>query len=138
LGLVLDSTVFIAGERRGVTVLDVLEDVRKKLGDQEIVISAMTAAELVHGVWRAPRRNIRARREEFVEEVFSRIPVRSISLRIARIAGQIDALCRAKGIVVPTADLFIGSTALDLDYAVATGNLRHFRRVSDLRVIEFR
>lgn len=99
------------------------------------VISVMTAAELVHGVWRAHTPAVRARREEFVEEIFARIPVRPVSLRVARIAGQIDARARVKGVTIPTADLFIGVTALEPGFAIATRNLRRFRLIRGLRVL---
>lgn len=35
---------------------------------------------------------------------------------------------------MPTADLWIGATALELGFAVATGNVRHFRSIPALRV----
>ena len=134
MGLVLDSTVFIGGERRNLTVLQTLEHVRATVGDTEVMISAMSAAELVHGIWRARSPDIRADREQFVEEIFARVPVRPVSLKTARIAGEIDAKARAKGVTIPTADLLIGATALELGFGVATANLRHFRLIPRLRV----
>ena len=134
MGLVLDSTVFIGGERRNLTVLQTLEHVRATVGDTEVMISAMSAAELVHGIWRAKSPDIRADREQFVEEIFARVPVRPVSLKTARIAGEIDAKARAKGVTIPTADLLIGATALELGFGVATANLRHFRLIPRLRV----
>ena len=41
---------------------------------------------------------------------------------------------QAKGIRIPLADLLIGATALELGYAVATHNVRHFERIPDLIV----
>ncbi len=41
--------------------------------------------------------------------------------------GRIDGEQEAKGVKIPFQDLLIGATALELDYAVVTGNLRHFR-----------
>ena len=138
MGVVLDSTVLIEGERRGLTVVGTLRRIISRIGDEETVIAVMTAAELMHGVWRANRPEVRARREEFVEEIFIRIPVRPVSLRIARIAGQIDAQARMKGKTIPTADLLIGATALDLGFSVLTANLRHFRMIPKLRVRSLR
>jgi len=136
VGLVLDSSVFIDAERRQRTVTEILEHIQKKHGDEELTVSVMSAAELVHGVWRAQTPEVRARREGFVEEVFARIPVRPITLRVARIAGQVDAQCRAKGTVIPPVDLFIGTTALDLGFRVGTHNLRHFQMIPGLRVVQ--
>lgn len=134
MGLILDATVFVGGERRGFTVPEILQKIRSAFRDTEIALSSMTAAELVHGVCRAGRPEIRARREDFVEEVFSRIPVRPVSLRIARIAGRIDAQSRSKGVTIRTADLLIGATALELGFSVATSNARHFRLIPGLRM----
>ena len=134
MGIVLDSTVFIAGERARLRVTDVVDTVRKAFDDPELILSAMSAAELIHGIWRARSPEVRARREDFVEEILARIPVRSITLRTARIAGQLDALARTKGVTIPTADLLIGSTAVELSFAVATHNPRHFRLIPKLRV----
>ncbi len=134
MGVVLDSTVFVGGERRGLTVPQILEKIQSLFRDTEIALAAMTAAQLVHGVWRAGRPEIRSAREEFVEELFARVPVRPLGLRTARIVGQIDAQCRSKGITLPTADLLIGATALELGFSLATANVRHFRLIPGLRV----
>ncbi len=106
MGLILDSTVFIDAERAVRTVIATLERLRRRFRDTEVAMSPITAAELVHGVWRAVDPGIRTRRESFVEEVFARVPVRSVSLETARTAGRLDALTRATGETVPVADLF--------------------------------
>jgi len=134
VGVVLDSTVFIGGELRNLTVLETLGRARKALGDTQVVLSSMSAVELIHGIWRAQTPRTRAHREELVEEIFARVPVRPVSLKTARIAGEIDAKARAKGVTIPTADLLIGATALELGFGVATANLRHFRLIPRLRV----
>jgi tRNA(fMet)-specific endonuclease VapC len=132
---VLDSSVFIDAERKQWSVTDILLDIQKRYGDEELAISVMSAAELVHGVWRAQNPEVRARREGFVEDVFSRIPVRPVTLRIARIVGQVDAEGRSRGTVIPPVDLFIGSTALDLGFRMATHNARHFHLIPGLKVV---
>ena len=134
MGIVLDSTVLIGGERRNLTVPQLLDELRSAFGDTDISLPAMSAAELVHGIWRAKTPEIRVHREEFVEEVFARIPVRPISLKIARIAGQVDAQARARGTTIPTADLLIGATAMEMGFSVVTSNARHFRLMPGLRV----
>jgi predicted nucleic acid-binding protein len=78
---------------------------------------------------------VRAAREAFVEEVFARIPVGEITLQTARISGQLDARCRAKGTVIPTADLLIGATALELGFRLVTSNVRHFKLIPGLKVV---
>ena len=39
------------------------------------------------------------------------------------------------GIIVPFGDLLIGATALSLDFAVMTVNVRHFRLIPGLAII---
>lgn len=134
MGLILDSTVFIGGKRRGQTLPEILKRVSSTFRDPEVAIASVTAAELLHGVWRAETPEIRVRREEFVEEILTRVPVCSLTLRVARIVAQIDAKLRSGGITVPTADLWIGATALDLGFSLATANVRHFRQIQNLRL----
>ena len=51
---------------------------------------------------------------------------------IARIGGE----QAAKGINLPLGDLIIGACALELEYAIATNNLRDFSRIPDLTIIQ--
>ena len=136
MGIVLDSTVFINAERKGRTVPALLELLNKKFGDQAVVLSAVSAAELVHGVWRAVTPDTRVRREEFVEEIFALVSVQQVDLGVARIAGRIDAECRQRGRTIPAGDLLIAATALHLGFAVATANVRHFKFVPGLRILQ--
>jgi len=53
MGLVLDSSVAIAAERRGLSVEGLLELVRGIAGPTEIALSVVSVMELEHGVWRA-------------------------------------------------------------------------------------
>jgi len=129
LGVVLDSTVWIAAERRRRSVLDTLDSLRSCLGDEIVTIAVMTAAELIHGAWRAMPAATRARREDFVEEIFARVPLYPFSSRIARIIGHIDAVTRSAGKTI------IGATAMDLGFSVATANERHYRLIPGLRVL---
>jgi predicted nucleic acid-binding protein len=59
LGLILDPSVIIAAERKRQTVEDLLVSVCQAFGEIEVAISAVTLAELVHGVARANTPDIR-------------------------------------------------------------------------------
>jgi predicted nucleic acid-binding protein len=59
LGVVLDSSVLIAGERRTLTAAQVIEDVVKKVGAVAIILSVLTVAEIGHGIYRANTPEIR-------------------------------------------------------------------------------
>lgn len=69
LGLILDSSVIIAAERRRQTVEQLLTSVGQTFGEVEIAISAVTLAELFHGVARANTPEFRAARRAFIDEL---------------------------------------------------------------------
>jgi hypothetical protein len=53
MGLILDSSVVIAAERRGDRVEQLIEKIVKATGDQEAALSAIGLTELIHGIYRA-------------------------------------------------------------------------------------
>src|SRR5690606_2579233 len=53
----------------------------------------------------------RARREAFVEDLLATVVVYPLTTDIARLAGRLDAEQQGRGIVIPFADLLIGTTA---------------------------
>lgn len=69
MGLILDSSVLIADERRGETVKRVIQRVHTTHGDQESALSAMSIIELTHGIYRAKTDTDRTRRRAFTEEL---------------------------------------------------------------------
>lgn len=134
MGLILDSSVIIAAERRGRTVLQILEQVRSAYGEIEIGISVVTAPELVHGAYRAKAEGDQKKRLEFVEQLCRDIPVYPVTLDVARTAGRIEGQQEAKGIQLAFDDLLIAATALQLGFSVATLNTRDFKKVPGLNL----
>jgi len=72
----------------------------------------------------------------FLNELLVNLAVHQFTTQTAVVAGRIDAEQRARGIVVPFADLLIGATALSLGFAVMTANPRHFRLIPSLNVLQ--
>ena len=136
MGVILDSSIIIAAERRGCTVRQILEQVRAAQGEIEIGVSVVTIAELVHGAYRAKTQEQQDRRLEFIERLSSDVPVHPVTLAIARLAGRIEGQQEAKGVQLAFEDLLIGVTALHLGYNVATLNVRDFQRVPGLSVVQ--
>ena len=64
LGLVLDSSVLIAAERRKRTPAQVIEETVKNVGTVPVILSALTVAEVGHGIFRANTPEIRERRKQ--------------------------------------------------------------------------
>jgi predicted nucleic acid-binding protein len=135
MGLILDSSLLIAGERRGQRIWDILERVRAAQGETESALSVVTVLELTHGIYRARSEADAKRRRAFVEELCGAIPVQPVTLEIAQVAGRIEAEQAARGIAIALPDLLIGVTALHLGYAVATLNPRHFQLIPGLSVV---
>jgi len=136
MGIVLDSSVVIAAERRGDTVSQFLKQILTKLGDQEAVLSSIGLVELVHGIHRARAPEIRQQRENFIHELLADVAVYPFTEDLALLAGKIDAEQQMRGVNIPFADLLIGATALALGYSVLTGNLRHFQKIPGLSVTQ--
>lgn len=134
MGVILDSSAIIAGERKGQTAADLLASLRELLGPEPIAISTVSVIELEHGIWRAKDPAMASRRKEFFEDLFSVLPAFPLTFAIARRAARIDAEAKSKGMPIPFQDLVIGVTALELEYAVATLNVRHFAMIPDLVV----
>jgi predicted nucleic acid-binding protein len=136
MGLIFDSSVLIAAERKGETVPQFLRQVIAVTGDQETALSAVALVELAHGIYRANTAAIRARREAFIQDLLADVPVYPLTQSIALLAGRIDAGQQSKGVKIPFQDLLIGVTGLHLGYTVVTGNPRHFQMVPGLTVVE--
>jgi predicted nucleic acid-binding protein len=135
VGLILDSSIVIAAERRGHTVRQILEQIKTSYGEIEIGLSVVTVAELIHGVYRAKAESDRQRRLAFVDRLCSDVPVHPVTLEMARMVGRIESEQGAKGIAIPFEDLVIGVTALRLGFDVASLNLRHFQLIPSLKVV---
>src|SRR6185369_12011037 len=110
----------IAGERRGYTVRQILEQFKAGYGEIEIGISVVTIVELVHGVQRAGTEERRERRQAFVDELIRDVPVHPVTLETARLAGRIEGDQAAHGVTVAFEDLLIAATALQLGFGVVT------------------
>ena len=134
LGLILDSSVIIEAERKGWTVEQLLEHVKRLFGEVEIAPCPVTLAELVHGVYRANTLELRQRRRAFIDELKRHVPVHPVTEETGEFAGQISGEQAAKGIKLPFDDLAIGVAALEQNYAVATLNVRHFEKIPGLVV----
>jgi len=136
MGLILDSSVLIAAERQGRTVYGMLVDISRSQKDTEIGISVITVAELAHGVVRAETPQTRGKRLRFIQELASAVPVYAVTGAIAFRAGLIDGENQIKGVRLPSSDLLIGVTALELGFAVGTSNLRHLQLVPNLSITQ--
>jgi predicted nucleic acid-binding protein len=136
MGLILDSSVLITAERQGKNARQVLTSIAQEVGETEIGISVVTLIELAHGAARADTPERKSMREKFIEELLTAMPVYPVTVSMALRAGQLDGQNQARGVRVPLPDLLVGVAALELGYSVGTSNLRHFRQITGLTVVQ--
>lgn len=98
----------------------------------EQATTAVNAGELVYAAWRTDRP------EHFLaaldERVWPNLRVLPFDLEAAAIYGKLRASLERAGTPLAEPDLRIAAICLRHDATLATGNLRHFERVPDLRV----
>jgi tRNA(fMet)-specific endonuclease VapC len=135
VGLILDSSIVMAAERRGHTVLEILEQLKASHGEIDIGLSVVTVAELIHGAYRAKADEDKRGRLAFINRLCSDVPIHPVTVELARIVGRIEGEQAAKGIAIPFEDLVIGATALQLGFDLVTLNVRHFQLIPSLKVI---
>ena len=131
MGIVLDTSILIAAERRALRFEALLES----LGDEPVAISAITASELLHGCHRATNAGVRARRSAFVEALLDAIPILPFGLGEARLHAEIWAELARQGMVIGPHDLLIAASAMARGYGVASMNRAEFARIAGLQVV---
>jgi tRNA(fMet)-specific endonuclease VapC len=134
MGLILDSSAIIAGERKGQSAADVLSGIRAVTGPELAALSVISVIELEHGIWRAKTAAQASARQKFMNDLFQAVPVYPLTSDIGRLAARIGGEAQRKGDTIPFQDLVIGVTALQFNYAVATLNARHFQMIPGLVV----
>jgi len=112
VGLILDSSVVIAGERQGRTVRQILGEFRTAYGDTGIGLSVVTVAELAHGIQGAGNEIAGNAGRRLSMNFIRDVPVHPVTVDTARVAGRIEGDQAARGITIARADLLIAATAL--------------------------
>ena len=135
MGLIVDTSVLIAFERRGDTPQDILRQMQAAHAEFDVGISAISAIEPTHGIYRAKLVSHRERRRTFAQDVFAGLLVHPVSLPIAELAGRIEGEQAAVGISIAVEDLIIGATALHLGFDVVTLNVKHFGLLPGLKIV---
>ena len=92
LGLILDSSILIAGERRRETVKQVVLRLQAVFGEAEAALSSVSIVELTHGIYRARSEADSERRRIYVEKAVHDLIVYPVTLEIAQLAGRIEGV----------------------------------------------
>lgn len=131
MGTLIDSSVVIAAERG---LLDLERILSEHSEEEPLALSAVAAAELLHGLHRAKTAAQRHRREAWIERILSTLTVVPFDLLAARVHARVWAELAAKGTNLAERDLMIGATALALGFKVATRDRRSFSKIPGLSV----
>jgi len=130
MGILIDSSILIHFERMGT---DISAYVKGREGE-DAFLSVISASELLHGVYRAADRKIKATRLAFVEGVLTAIPVLPVDLAVARSHSQLWADLAQRGKMIGVHDSWLAATCLAHGLRLATSNIREFERVPGLDV----
>jgi predicted nucleic acid-binding protein len=88
LGLVLDSSVLIAAERKRLTTPQAIRNVCESAGEVPIVICSLTVAELGHGIYRADTPERGRMRRQFLDEIKAHLPIHPVTEVTAEIVAR--------------------------------------------------
>ncbi len=132
MGLVIDTSVWIAFERSGGAKWQEFE-----WAEEPVFLAAIGASELLHGVHRAASPWRRKRREKFVEKILASSTIIPFDLEVARTHAWLWADLSAQGQMIGAHDLLIAASALTWDLPLLTENERQFARVPDLKLVKW-
>jgi tRNA(fMet)-specific endonuclease VapC len=133
VGTLIDSSVLVAVERGRLDLSGLPASIR----DDDVAIAAVTASELLHGIYRAHSEARRSRRESFVEAVLRQLPVLPFDVVTARTHARLWAGLVRRGVSVGAHDLMIAATALSAGMKLATRDERSFHRIPGLALLRW-
>jgi predicted nucleic acid-binding protein len=98
-------------------------------------VATVTVAELLHGAARSaePDRNRR-----MVADLVDGLAIVDLDWNVGLIFGELKAHLRAEGTLLPDFDLVVAATGLAHSLVLVTANTRHFARIPDLRLENWR
>jgi len=130
MAVVIDASILIEAERGR---LDLESHVAQRK-EEEFFLSMITASELLHGVHRAVRPEVRTKRSAFVEAILERFPLLPVDIATARAHAQLWAELAAVGQMIGAHDLWLAATCVAYGSTMVTANVREFARVPGLAV----
>ncbi len=126
--IILDTNILInilRKENRGKQWKDFLKD-------KSIAFTTISAFELFFGAELSEKReqNMKA-----VQGLVQQFPVLALSLKSAYLAGIIYSGLQKKGLMFELNDIYIAAITLEHDAELATDNINHYQRISQLKII---
>ena len=103
---------------------------RLKISQQ--FISSITVQEIVYGACKSNRPEFHL--DNLQNLLLPNVNVVSFDIKAAYICGRIQSELNSVGNMLSLADLQIASIALANDLTLVSGNIKHFKRISNLRL----
>jgi tRNA(fMet)-specific endonuclease VapC len=100
----------------------------------DIGLSAVTLAELQYGV---DKSLYKEKNQQALKEFLIPLVVADFTAEAAGVYGQVRSDLEKKGTPIGSLDTLIGAHALSLEVTLVTNNLREFRRIAGLKVIDW-
>ena len=132
MGILIDTGVFIRWERDGGRM-----DLGRWSAFGLPTISVITQSELMVGVHRADTLERRDKRLRFVQAIISSVSVLPVDSPVAETHARIIVSLRQIGLSIRAHDSWIAATAVACNCDLLTTNAIEFRRVPQLRVIDY-
>jgi tRNA(fMet)-specific endonuclease VapC len=111
----------------------VIENI-KNHADAPKALSVISYGELIYGAYKSTQISSNLARVHRLREIF---PIIDTTPSIVECFGSIKAKLSNNGITVDDFDLLIGSTAITLGYTVVTNNEKYFKKIPDLKIVNW-
>jgi tRNA(fMet)-specific endonuclease VapC len=111
----------------------VIENI-KNHADAPKALSVISYGELIYGAHKSAQVSSNLAKVHRLREI---LPIIDTTSSIMECYGSIKAELSKKGITVDDFDLLIGSTAITLGYTVVTNNEKHFKKIPDLKIVNW-
>ena len=105
---------------------------RHSVGD--VGLSSITLAELQYGVEKSLHQE---RNQQALDEFLLPLVIADFDAKAASIYGKVRTELERKGTPIGSLDTLIAAHALSLNVTLVTNNLREFRRVTSLKVVDW-
>jgi len=113
---------------------EVVENFRVHNTDPK-AISVITYGELIYGAEKSQNVSKNLARIHRLREIF---PIIEISCSIMDTFGSLKSRLTSQGTVLNNFDLLIASTAITMDYTVVSNNEKHFKKIPELQLENWR
>ncbi len=100
------------------------------LGEGSCCLSVITLYELMFGAYYSKQEEKEVPKVKMFVECFPIVPLMDAAEEYAIIKTRL----RASGILIDEFDLMIAATALSGGYVLVTDNIKHFQRITDLKI----